>query len=241
MFERLNKFITPDRSSSWWVRLLPYAAMVGAGIIVFAITGASWEYTNSSEFCGTQCHTMPPEYASYQISPHARINCVECHIGRGLIATQFTRKASDLSHVIRYVGAGYETPIYVKHLRPATEICERCHNPEKFSDDSLRSFERFDAEKNNERSVTHLSFKTGGGTEREGRGKGIHWHIENQVEYIATDDPHLQQEIPWVRVTNSDGSTDVYVDVEADLPEDFVEQNEEHIATVDCMTCHNRI
>ncbi len=241
MFERLNKFITPDRSSSWWVRLLPFVAMVGVGIIVFAITGATWEYTNSSEFCGTQCHTMPPEYASYQISPHARINCVECHIGRGLIATQFTRKASDLSHVIRYVGADYEVPIYTKHLRPASEICERCHSPEKFSDDSLREFKRFDAEKNNEPSITHLAFKTGGGTEREGRGKGIHWHIENQVDYIATDDPHLQQEIPWVRVTNADGSTDVYVDVETDLPEDFVEQNEEHMATVDCMTCHNRI
>lgn len=239
--ERISLFFTPERSSAFWVRLLPYAVMVAAGIVIFALTGATWEYTNSSQFCGTSCHTMPPEYASYQISPHARVNCVECHIGRGLIATQFTRKAGDLSHVIQFVGAAYETPIYVKHLRPAAQICERCHNPEKFSDDSLREFKHFDAEKNNEPSVTHLAFKTGGGTAREGRGKGIHWHIENPVEYIATDDPHLQQEIPWVRVTGADGSTNVYVDVEANLPEDFVEQNKEHITTVDCMTCHNRI
>jgi len=242
MLERLASFITPDRSAPLWVRLLPYASMVGLGILLFALTGAGWEYTNSSEFCGTTCHTMPPEYASYQISPHARVNCVECHIGRGFLATQFTRKAGDLSHVFRYVGADYEVPIYVKNLRPAAQICERCHNPEKFSDDSLREFRRYDAAQNNEPSVIYLAFKTGGGTAREGRGKGIHWHIENDVEYIATDDPHLEQEIPWVRVTYTDtGEVDEYVDIEADLPEDFVAQNQDKIKTVDCMTCHNRI
>jgi len=241
MLQWINQFITPDRSAPLWVRLLPYASMVAIGLLIFAVTGAGWEYTNSSEFCGTACHTMPPEYASYQISPHSRINCVECHIGRGLIATQFTRKASDITHVVRYIGADYEVPIYVKNLRPASQICERCHSPEKFSDDSLREFKRYDAEKNNELSVTYLAFKTGGGTEREGRGKGIHWHIENQVEYIATDNPHLEQEIPWVRVTDNDGRQDLYVDVEANLPPDFVAQNQENIKTVDCMTCHNRI
>jgi len=240
--ERISYFLTPQRPASRWVRLLPFIALIVLGFLVFAATGAAWEYTNSSEFCGTSCHTMPPEYAAYQISPHTRVNCVECHIGRGLIATQFTRKASDLSHVVRYVGADYEVPIYVKHLRPAAQICERCHNPDKFSDDSLREFRRFDAAKNNETSVTHLAFKTGGGTQREGRGKGIHWHIENQVEYIATDDPHLEQEIPWARVTYAgNGASDEYVDVEAELPPDFVEQNKERIKTVDCMTCHNRI
>jgi hypothetical protein len=242
MRERISQLLTPDRSAPLWVRLLPYAALVAVGLLIFALVGAGLEYTNSSEFCGTVCHTMPPEYAAYQISPHARVNCVECHIGRGLIATQFTRKASDISHVVRYVGADYEIPIYVKHLRPATQICERCHNPSKFSDDSLREYKRFDAAQNDELSVTHLLFKTGGGTAREGQGKGIHWHIENKVEYIATDDPHLEQEIPWVRVTYADsGLVDEYVDIEADLPPDFVEQNQDNLKTVDCMTCHNRI
>ena len=242
MFERLNRFLTPDRSASLWVRLLPYAALVGFGALIFALTGAGWEYTNSSEFCGTVCHTMPPEYASYQISPHSRVNCVECHIGRGLIATQFTRKASDIMHVVRTVAADYEVPIYSKNLRPASQICERCHSPDKFSDDSVREYKRYDAERNNAPKTTHLIFRTGGGTAREGRGKGIHWHIENEVQYIATDDPHLDQEIPWVRVTYADtGEVDEYIDIEADLPADFVAQNEDNIKTVDCMTCHNRI
>jgi len=242
MFERINRFLTPDRSAPFWVRLLPYGALVAFGFLIFALVGAGWEYTNSSEFCGTACHTMPPEYAAYQVSPHARINCVECHIGRGLIATQFTRKASDISHVVRYIGADYDVPIYIKHLRPASQICERCHNPDKFSDDSLREYERYDAARNNRRSVTHLVFKTGGGTAREGRGKGIHWPIENKVEYIATDDPRLEQEIPWVRVTYAEnGLVEEYVDIEADLPADFVSQNQENVKVVECVTCHNRI
>ena len=242
MPDRINRFFFPDPSAPLWVRLLPYATLVAIGLLIFAVTGAAWEYTNSSEFCGTACHTMPPEYAAYQVSPHARVNCVECHIGRGFLATQFTRKAGDLSHVIQFIGAEYEVPIYIKKLRPASQICERCHNPQKFSDDSLREIKRFDAEKDNEETVTYLAFKTGGGTHREGRGKGIHWHIENKVEYIATDDPRLEQVIPWVRVTYADsGQVEEFVDVEANLPPDFVQQNQSRIRVMDCMNCHNRI
>ncbi|MCB0022096.1 MAG: NapC/NirT family cytochrome c, partial [Caldilinea sp.] len=160
--------------------------ILGALAVSFLIGGAGWELTNSNEFCGLVCHTMPPEYISYLNSPHNRVKCVECHIGRATIATQFTRKAHDISHVVKYLGTGYETPIYVKGLRPAQDICERCHSPEKFSSNSQMVIKRYDAEKNNELSETYLSFKTGGGTEREGLGKGIHWHIENDIEYIFT-------------------------------------------------------
>lgn len=242
MLERFNRFITPERTASLGKRLMPYGVLVFAGLLTFAVAGAGWEYTNRSEFCGTACHTMPPEYLSYLASPHANVKCVECHIGRATIAEQFTRKAQDITHVIRFVGADYEVPIYSKKLRPASQVCERCHNPEKFSPNSLTTLTTFDAAKNNELSETHLFFKTGGGTEREGRGKGIHWHIENKVEYIATDEPHLDQEIPWVRITYAgSGETEVFTDIETDLPTDFVEANQGRLKTVDCMTCHNRI
>ncbi|MFQ5578289.1 MAG: NapC/NirT family cytochrome c, partial [Anaerolineae bacterium] len=107
MPRRISRFLAPNPSAPLWVRLLPYMTIVVIGFLMFALIGAGWEYTNSSQFCGTACHTMPPEYAAYQVSPHARINCVECHIGRGFLATQFTRKASDLVHVVRYTGADY--------------------------------------------------------------------------------------------------------------------------------------
>lgn len=242
MFERIGRFITPDRSSPWWVRLMPYGTLVFAGLAAFAVAGAGWEFTNSSEFCGTACHTMPPEYISYQNSPHAHIKCVDCHIGRATIATQFTRKAQDISHVVEFVGADYHIPIYAKKLRPAAQICEQCHSPRKFSDDSVREFKSYDAARNNELSVMYMAFKTGGGTVREGLGKGIHWHVENTIQFIATDDPHMEQVIPWVKVTYADsGETEIFQDVEVELPADFAETNQDRLRTMDCMTCHNRI
>jgi hypothetical protein len=236
-------FVWPDPQSSIWRRLLPYGTLFSALAVAFLIAGAGWEVTNSNAFCGLVCHTMPPEYISYLNSPHSRVKCVECHIGRETIATQFTRKAHDISHVVKYLGTGYETPIYVKGLRPAPEICEKCHSPEKFSANSTQVIKRYSAEENNALTETHLSFKIGGGSHREGLGKGIHWHIENNIEYIFTDDKNLQQEIPWVRVTNAEtGEVEVYTDVEADLPPDFVETmtSEDHLRQMDCVTCHNR-
>lgn len=241
IWTRLTHFFWPGRRSSLWRRILPYASILAALALMFVLGGATWEVTNSNAFCGLVCHTMPPEYISYLNSPHSRVKCVECHIGRTTIATQFTRKAHDISHVVKYFGTGYETPIYVKGLRPAQEICERCHSPDKFSANSQETIKRYDAAKNNELTETYLSFKTGGGTQREGLGKGIHWHIENDIEYIYTDDKNLQQEIPWVRVTYAGtGETEIFTDIEVELPPDFVEKNQDNIRTMDCVTCHNR-
>ena len=242
MFERIGRFFSPARTSPLWVRIMPYAFFLFCGLTLFLIAGAGWEYTNSNEFCGTACHTMPAEYISYLESPHANVKCVECHIGRATIATQLTRKSKEITHVLKYAGAGYHLPVYTKSFRPASEVCEKCHNPEKFSDDSLAEFRHYDAERNNEETIQYMSFKTGGGTDREGRGKGIHWHIETDIEYIATDDPHLEQEIPWVRVIDADtGETKEFVNVDADLPADFVQQNADSIKKMDCTNCHNRI
>ena len=112
--------------------MLPYASLLGFLAVAFAIGGAGWELTNSNEFCGLVCHTMPPQYESFQSSPHARVKCVECHIGRATIATQFFRKAHDLSHVIKFVGADYETPIYVKGLRPRRRFARSATTPKSF-------------------------------------------------------------------------------------------------------------
>ena len=238
--QRLSRFFSPGHTAPLWVRLSPYAAILLVGVVLFIVAGAGWEYTNSSEFCGTACHTMPPEYISYQQSPHARVKCVECHIGRGYIATQFGRKAGDAAHIIRYAGADYEVPIYVKNMRTSQQICEKCHNPEKYSDTTLHTVRHFDENDNNQETTTYLALKTGGGSYKEGLGSGIHWHIENKVEYIAVDGLNLRQRIPWVRVTfAATGETEEFMDAAADLPAGF--QYAYQVKTMDCMTCHNRI
>jgi hypothetical protein len=84
---------------------------------------------------------------------------------------------------------------------------------------------------------TFLMMKTGGGTQREGRGYGIHWHIENKVEFIAEDE--LKQTIPWIQVTDANGNKTVYQDVENPLTPDQINKATKH--QMDCIDCHNRI
>lgn len=235
--KKLRRFFFPPAGSPRWMMILPYA-ILGVVTISLMVGGAYvWDYTNSPPFCGETCHTMPPEYAAYQLSPHSRVACVECHIGREFIGNQIFRKAGDVKHVIAVTFNTYEFPIRAKGMRPAPEICEKCHSPEKFSDDSLRVKNYYSPDLDNTPYSIYLVLKTGGGSKRVGLGRGIHWHIENQVQYLATD--KLDQDIPYIRVTNDDGSVDEYVDVEADFDPSSV--NDDEIKTMDCISCHNRI
>ena len=232
----VKNFIFPPSGSPLWIRVLPFAI---AGILTLLVLYGSveaWTYTNSSEFCGTSCHTMPPEYSAYLHSPHARVQCVECHIGRDEFTTKFTRKAGDLRHVVLTITQDYEYPIRTRAMRPARDSCEKCHFPEKFSDDSLREITHYEDETATPQS-TFLVLKTGGGTERAGLGRGIHWHIENEVSFLASDE--LEQEIPYVRAVDKDGTVSEYYDIDANFtPEDVAGTT---LKEMDCITCHNRI
>jgi nitrate/TMAO reductase-like tetraheme cytochrome c subunit len=234
---RLRNFFFPPRGSPRRLLVLPYAVL-GALTLGLLIGGAyAWDYTNSPSFCGTSCHTMPPEYAAYQASPHARIACVECHIGREFVGNQIFRKAGDVRHIVAMTFQTYEYPIRVKSMRPAGETCEKCHTPEKFSDDSLRAVAHFAKDKENSPYQIYLVLKTGGGDKREGQGRGIHWHIVNRVYYYPSDP--LEQSIPLVSVVNDDGSTTDYVDIEAGLDASQIDRGQ--LKKMDCITCHNRI
>jgi len=234
---KLRSFFFPPQGSPRWMLILPYT-ILGVVTISLLVGGAYvWDYTNSPPFCGTTCHTMPPEYAAYQLSPHSRVACVECHIGREFIGNQIFRKAGDIKHVIAVTFNTYEYPIRAKSMRPAPEICEKCHSPEKFSDDSLRVKQHFLADGQNTPYSVYLILKTGGGSKRVGLGRGIHWHIENNVQFLPTDE--LDQNIPYIRVTNDDGSIDEYVDIQSGFNPASVK--EEELKSMDCISCHNRI
>jgi hypothetical protein len=180
---------------------------------------------------------MPPEYSAYLVSPHARVQCVECHIGRGAFATRFTRKAGDLRHVFLNLTKQFEYPIQAHNMRPAPESCETCHFPQKFSNDSVQELVRYQPNENNTLYTLYLIMKTGGGSSREGLGFGIHWHIENNIMYLSTDD--LEQDIPYVVVEDVDGNRTEYIDLSSDI--DPTQINEDELVQMDCITCHNRV
>jgi mono/diheme cytochrome c family protein len=79
--------------------------------------------------------------------------------------------------------------------------------------------------------------KTGGGSRREGLGRGIHWHIENPTLFYATDDH--QQEIPYIRVLDEEGGAREFIDIETAFDPTAI--TEADLIEMDCITCHNRI
>jgi nitrate/TMAO reductase-like tetraheme cytochrome c subunit len=230
---------------NWWQRIraitLRQLAQAALTLVVFLLIAVgfvyAWDYTNGSFFCGTTCHPMPPHYQSYLRSPHARVQCVECHIGRTFVGVAFTRKATDVQYVVNYLTNNYQFPIYAQSVQPARESCEKCHWPEKFSWDKIVTLTRFASDKTNTPIQTVLALKVGGGTQREGLGRGIHWHIENAIDFAYTDEQ--KQVIPYIEVTNRDGSKQIYIDIETKLTAAELAQLPRR--RMDCIDCHNRV
>lgn len=235
--KRLRELFTDKNGRISFSGVLPFV-LAGSGLFAILIAvPPAWEYSNSTAFCGTTCHTMPPEYSTYQISPHSRVLCVDCHIGRDLIIVQAARKTGHMRLLIDTLTENFEYPIRSHEMVPARDSCEECHSPEKFSDDSLRTIHSFENNRTNDPFAIYLLMHTGGGTEREGLGRGIHWHVENTVNFIAVD--KLQQEIPWVQVVDADGEVTEYNAINSPIDTSALDQYEIH--EMDCITCHNRI
>jgi hypothetical protein len=81
-----------------------------------------------------------------------------------------------------------------------------------------------------------MTLFVGGGSERLGIATGIHWHmnLNNQVEYISTDEK--REVIPWVRLRDRSGNVREYVKP-GTTPEELA-RGERRI--MDCIDCHNR-
>jgi hypothetical protein len=233
----MRRFFFPPSGSPRWIIVLPYIVLGVLAIALFVGGTYGWEYTNSPRFCGTTCHTMPPENAAYVVSPHAQVYCTECHIGRSVLGQQVARKTQDVRELTSMIFHTYQFPIRASQTRPARETCEKCHQPEAFTGDKLLVINHFQTDRNNTPSSLYLIMKTGGGTKRQGLGLGIHWHTINKVEYYTTDP--LSQTIPFVRVHNEDGTTTDYVDTESGIDPARIDPSQ--LKTVDCVTCHNRV
>ena len=233
----LKSIFFPPPDTNIAVRLLPYGIIIVIIIGLSLFTTKAWEYTNTSEFCGTACHTMPPQYVTHINSDHARVTCEECHLGRAELGTQIIRKIEySWQTGSAMVLNNYHYPIVARNMRPARDVCETCHYPQVFSSDRLIEFKHYSQDENNTENTTYLIMKTGGGSEREGLGFGIHWHIENPVLFYPTDE--RMQEIPYIRVVNQDGSFTEYFDTETDF--DFSQISDDELVNMDCMSCHNR-
>ncbi len=214
-------------------------------LIVFVTVSAAgsykaYEFTDSVQFCGQLCHTvMNPEFTAYRLSPHARVACVDCHVGSG--ATWYVK--SKLSGARQVYAAAFKTyprpiPTPVHNLRPAQDTCEQCHWPKKFYGGQLKVFTHYASDEKNTVRQVRMIIKTGGGDPATGAPEGIHWHmnIANKIEYVAADEK--RQTIPYIHVEDMQGRVTEYYAKDSTLSKDQIAKAPRH--RMDCVDCHNR-
>jgi len=220
--------------------LVAMIALLTVGNLLFlGIGGARMlHFMDSPEFCGTACHQiMEPEWVAYQNSPHAHVRCVDCHVGEGAGAL-LDAKLNGLWQVISATFELYERPVPtpVHQLRPARETCEKCHWPDKFYGDRIKTIPRFALDEASTPAHTTLALKVGSGS---GEEKGtIHWHVAeaNEVRYQASDPKRLKME--WVEIRRGD-EFHRYTNRKPGprVADDAVHEG---VRSMDCIDCHNR-
>jgi hypothetical protein len=199
------------------------------------ITYRAVKYMETPKFCGQSCHVMTPEFTAHMYSPHAELECVECHVAPGA-AGWLASKTAGTRQLVEVMFDSYHRPIpgalETNRLVPATETCENCHWAGKFGAVKLRVIPNYAEDEHNTRTQTVLMMFVGGsryeGIHGKHFGPGIH------IRY-ATADPK-RQTIPWVEYRNANGQVVTFVS-EGTTPE-----SAKSLALHDmqCVDCHNR-
>ncbi len=214
---------------------------LGAVTLVNVIVGTqatyrAVEHMESVQFCGQTCHVMTPEFRAHQASPHARVQCVECHVGEGA-SGWLESKMAGTRQLFEVAANSYPRPIPSAiesgRLVPARETCERCHWPEKFVSARLKVITRFAEDETNTPRQTVLMMMVGGSL--TGGIHGSHFAPGIEIRFAAPD--ARRQKIPWVEVRDTrTGETRAYragdaaPGVENGLPR----------YSMQCVDCHNR-
>jgi len=195
------------------------------------------KYMETPQFCGATCHTMKPELAAYQNSPHSRVECVECHVAPGA-AGWMSSKTSGVRQLFETVLNTSPRPIpsalASNRLVPARETCENCHWPQNFSGARLRLFSKYADDEANTRSETVLLMLVGGN-----RLSGIHGaHFGPGVHIRFAPADAVRQTIPWVEYRNAN-TGDVRTFVGPETPTDSAREALPKVE-MECVDCHNR-
>jgi nitrate/TMAO reductase-like tetraheme cytochrome c subunit len=206
-------------------------------LLVGVAAVGGFQYTESTSFCGELCHTvMEPEHTAWRNSPHARVRCVECHVGPGA-AWYVKAKLSGLRQVWVVLTRSWPSPIPtpIENLRPSRETCEQCHWPEKFYAGRQKVFTHYGTNEENNRREIDLMLRVGAPV-AGGGNRGIHWHIGQEVSYIPGDRKRLT--IPYVAVRGRDGTLTEYIDPSRPLARKEIARARKRV--MDCTDCHNR-
>ena len=205
--------------------------LIGTQLTYRAVT-----YMETPQFCGASCHTMKPEMAAYQNSPHSRVECVDCHVAPGAVGW-VNSKTNGLHQLVSTVFQTMPRPIpsalETNRLVPARETCEHCHWPQNLGGTRLRVISKFAEDEKNTRTETVLLMLVGGN--RIAGIHGAHFGPGVHIRFAASDP--ARQNISWVEYSNTEtGESRKFAG--ADPPSD----SSHGLSTFEmqCVDCHNR-
>lgn len=231
LFQKIMGWLTLKRAI-----ITLFGGTMGILLIGF-VAYETLETVDSASFCTQVCHDVHyPEAVTFQVSPHSEVPCSRCHVGVG--TENFVRsKIHGLQDVLPTLTGTYERPILtpLEGRRPSSETCEKCHTPQKFSGDLVRTRSVYLPDETNTKKTNTVVLKVGGSNSNI--AEGIHWHVTSDVWYLPMDEEHL--EIGWVGVEKDEAYKE-YVN-----PTFTGVITSERIATekrlMDCIDCHNRV
>jgi nitrate/TMAO reductase-like tetraheme cytochrome c subunit len=223
--------------------MIGFLALTVMNFSILVIIGyEGYHFTDSPYFCGKLCHkVMEPEYTAYSRSAHAKIRCVECHIGPG-VSWFVKAKISGLRQVVAVMTDDFSRPIPspVEHLRPARDTCEQCHWPEKFHGKKVKTFTYFSNDNQETPEIQEIALHIGGRNPKTDAFEGIHWHVSNNVKVEYQPLNQKRTAIGAVKVTNPDGVTEEFLIDGAEEGKAEGAAGEGEWRTMDCIDCHNR-
>ena len=183
--------------------VLVLVAGFGSTMTVVGVAAVSW--TETADFCG-RCHTMGPELKAYAMSPHREVACAECHVEPGAVG--WVKAKLNGTRQLIGVLTGRSRP----RSRPRTmPTCRRPPTPACAATTRSRSSpnggpvtlvlqDKYREDEPNTQSTVALVIRPAGfGGEVVARG--VHWHIDSEVDYIAPD-PRAQK-IDYVRINRA--------------------------------------
>ena len=114
---------------------------------------------------------MHPQFTAWQAAPHARVACVDCHIGEG--ARGFVHaKLAGVRQLYHVVTGRYPRPIPPARrdaARRSGETCGNCHWPERGVGDRIRVIREYADDEANTETMTVLQMHVGGPGSRRRR------------------------------------------------------------------------
>ena len=203
-------------------------------VVMSQLSYRAVEYMEGTQFCGQACHIMKPQFTAHRVSPHARVLCVECHVGSGAsgwLKSKISGTRQLLEVILDRNPRPVRSAIETNRLVPAVETCEMCHWNEKANGSVLRVIPEYAEDENNTRLETVLMMMVGGGGTKGIHG--AHFGPGVSIQYASTD--ATRQTIPWVEYRNTNENVSrVYT------TPDFTAEQAVARHRMECIDCHNR-